>query len=300
MAQTFQASRMWERISEFWVTEDAAVDLTSFKVDHRNYNLSLWDPTVNGVRYLKAMLYHVAMELTDEDWARVKNIRNREVGGPITVRINGEPVCMDYLQASLELGFIEPHVALDGARVLEIGAGYGRTCHATLSNHDLSGYCIIDLKNTLGLSRRYLREVLDDEQFAKITFVEVDEIGSALPAEDFDLCVNIHSLTEMPPRTVRAYLDLIAARCGAFFVKNPVGKFLDKSLDGHSKGEEAVRNALEAGPLREVVDIYDNEAVEARVPDFVEAYRPAEDWRCVADGRAIPWSYFWQAIFKKP
>ncbi|MEU8250460.1 putative sugar O-methyltransferase [Nonomuraea sp. NPDC048916] len=300
MAQTFQASRMWERISEFWVTEDAAVDLSAFKSDHRNYNLSLWDPTVNGVRYLKAMLYHVAMELTDEDWARIKKIGNREVGGPITVRVHGEPVCMDYLQASLELGFIEQHVDLRGARVLEIGAGYGRTCHTILSNHDLSGYCIIDLKNTLRLSRRYLREVLDDTQFAKISFVEVDDVESALASRDFELCVNIHSLTEMPPQTVQAYLDLIAGSCSAFFVKNPVGKFFDKSLDGHSKGDEAVRIALEAGPLRQVVDIYDNQAVEDRVADFIAAYRPAESWQCVADGRAIPWSYFWQAIFKKP
>lgn len=299
MTETFQPSRMWERISELWVTEDAAVDLSSFKVDHRNYNLALWDPRANGVRYLKAMLYHVATELTVDDWARIKKIRNREVGSPTTVRVNGESVCMDYLQASLELGFIEHQVDLRGARVLEIGAGYGRTCHTILSNHDLAGYTIIDLKNTLRLSRRYLREVLDDEQFAKVSFVEVDDIESAMASREFELAINIHSLTEMPPQTVRAYLDLIDAKCKAFYVKNPVGKFFDKSLDGHSKGDEAVKSALEAGPLRDVLDIYDNQAVEEKVADFVAAYLPGEGWRCAADGRAVPWSYFWQAIFKK-
>lgn len=301
MTHTFQASRMWQRINEFWVTEDAAVDLTDFKSDRRNFNLALWDPAANGVRYFKAMLYHLASELTPAQWARIEPIRNREVGNPITVRIDGRLVCLDYLQAALELEFIDPHVDLRNADVLEVGAGYGRTCHAILSNHDVSSYCIVDLGNTLRLSRRYLREVLDDAQFAKIRFVDVDaeDPASTLSPMRFDLCVNIHSFTEMMPETVRAYLDLIAGTCSAFYVKNPVGKFFDKRLDGHWKGDEAVRYALEVGPLREVVDIYDNQDVASRAPGYVDAYRPAGDWECLADARAEPWSYFWQAVYRK-
>lgn len=298
MVRNLQASPQWERITEHWVTEDVAADLTDFKSDSRNYNIALWNPEANGVRYLKTLVYDFAERLDEEDWARLRRIRNREFGNPLTVRLNGESICLDYLQAVLELGFIERQLTLDGARVMEIGAGYGRTCHALLSNHDLAEYCIVDLPNTMQLSRAYLREVLDDEQFAKVRFVEVEDIDVVEQAPPYDLCVNIHSFTEMTPATVREYLDLIAGKCRAFYVKNPVGKFLDKSLDGHFKGSEAVQMALQTGPLRKVIDIFDSAAVAEVVPDYVAAYTPGPDWECIAEARGIPWSYFWQALYK--
>jgi putative sugar O-methyltransferase len=298
MDHKFQASRQWERIQHHWITEDAAVDLANFKSDRRNFKISLWDPTTNGVRYLKALIYHLGMELSPEEWARIKRTPNREIGNPIMVRCEGEPLCMDYLQATLELGFIEREIDLSGARVMEIGAGYGRTCHMIMSNHDVSGYCIVDLKNTLQLSRAYLRQVLDAARFETIDFIQVDDLD-ALKSEHFDLCINIHSMTEMSPDTVSAYLHLIDETCSAFYVKNPVGKYIDKNMDGYQAGDEAVQMALENGPLRQLVDIHDSQAVRAAVPGFVDGYRPGDGWGCVGDGRALPWSYLWQAIYKK-
>ncbi|WP_242886327.1 putative sugar O-methyltransferase [Actinomadura litoris] len=298
MDRKFQASRQWERIQDHWFTEDVAVDLTNFRADQRNYKLSLWDPATNGVRYLKALIYQVGMGLSPEDWARIRRTPNRELGDPTTVRCEGEPLCMDYLQATFEVGFIEREIDLAGARIMEIGAGYGRTCHMLMSNHDVAAYRVVDLRNTLRLSRAYLRKVLDDERFEKIEFVEVDELDGRWP-ERFDLCLNIHSMTEMRPETVSAYLALIDETCSAFYVKNPVGKYIDKSMDGYVAGEEAVRMALENGPLRQLLDIHDSEAVRAAVPGFIDGYRPGADWECVADGRALPWSYLWEAVYKK-
>ncbi|MET7765564.1 putative sugar O-methyltransferase [Streptomyces sp. NPDC005393] len=301
MEHNFQASRQWERIQNRWITEDAGADLTQLKSDSRNFKLSLWDPSTNGVRYLKTLAYNLGMALTPQELARISRTPNREVGGPTTVRCQGETLCLDYLQATFEVGFIESEIDLDGARVLEIGAGYGRTCHMIMSNHDLSGYCIVDLKNTLELSRAYLREVLDEPRFKLIDFIEVESLtGTSLRSERFDLCINIHSMTEMAPKTVRSYLDLIDATCSAFYVKNPVGKYIDKSLDGYLQGEEAVQMALENGPLRQLLDIHDSEAVQAAVPAFVDGYRPGSAWTCVGDGRALPWSYLWQALYKNP
>lgn len=300
MARSFQASRQWQRINDLWINEEASADLTGFKSDDRNYKISLWSPKTGGVRYVKALTYELATRLTTDDWSRVKKIEHREVGDPVTIRYNGVAICMDYLQSTLELGFIEKEIDPNGASILEIGAGYGRTCHAMLSNYDVAAYTIIDLKNTLNLSRAYLREVLDDKQFAKMTFVQVEDIDTALGSDRFDLCVNVHSMTEMVPDTVDSYLRLIDERCGAFYVKNPVGKYMDKRLDGHAEGQEAVRLALETGPLRQVLDIYDNQAVEAAVPDFLAAYRPpGAGWSCAAHARGVPWSHFWQAVFTK-
>ncbi|MDQ0585635.1 putative sugar O-methyltransferase [Streptomyces rishiriensis] len=301
MDHIFRASRQWERIQNRYITEDAAVDLTNLKSDPRNFKLSLWDPTTNGVRYLKTLAYHLGMELSPAELARIRRTPNREIGDPTTVRCGGETLCMDYLQATYEVGFIEREIDLSGARILEIGAGYGRTCHMIMSNHDISGYCIVDLKNTLRLSKAYLRQVLDEPRFKLIDFIEVDSLqDDSLRSERFDLCINIHSMTEMSPETVRAYLDLINETCSAFYVKNPVGKYIDKSLDGYLQGQEAVEMALENGPLRQLLDIHDSQAVQAAVPAFIEGYRPGDAWDCVGDSRALPWSYLWQALYKNP
>ncbi|GAA1403777.1 hypothetical protein GCM10009639_49100 [Kitasatospora putterlickiae] len=301
MDQIFQASRQWERIQNRFITEDAAVDLTNLKSDPRNYKLSLWDPTTNGVRYLKTLTYHLGMLLSPEERERIRRTPNREIGDPITVRCEGESLCLDYLQATFEVGFIERGMDLSGARILEIGAGYGRTCHMIMSNHDISGYRIVDLKNTLELSKAYLRRALDEAQFKLIEFIPVDSLDrDALKSERFDLCINIHSMTEMSPDTVRAYLELIDETCSAFYVKNPVGKYIDQSLDGYLQGQEAVQMALENGPLRQLVDIHDSQAVQAAVPAFIDGYRPGDAWECVGDSRALPWSYLWQALYRKP
>ncbi|MEU8194200.1 putative sugar O-methyltransferase [Microbispora amethystogenes] len=292
-------SPLWESNNRIQVTESAVADLRGFKSGTVNFKLALWDPRTNGMRYLKTLIFNLAAGLSEANRARLRRIRNRDVGDPITVRYDGEDVCMDYLEAVLELEFMSGAVPLDGLRVLEIGAGYGRTCHALMSNHDLVSYDIVDLDNALRLSRAYLGAVLDPGRFAKIRFHSVDEVD-ALPADQrFDLCVNVDSFAEMNAETVRAYLDLVAGRCRYLYVNNPVGKYLDPSLDGHAQGAEVVALALRTGPLLDVIDIHDNRAVEAQSRRFLAAYRPGDDWTCVADARAVPWTFYWQALYEK-
>ncbi|MFF4273393.1 hypothetical protein [Streptomyces sp. NPDC001536] len=52
------------------------------------------------------------MESSAEDLERIKRTPNRDIGNPITERCQGEALCMDYLQATFELGFIERAIDL--------------------------------------------------------------------------------------------------------------------------------------------------------------------------------------------
>ena len=291
-------SALWEYNNQTQVTKERALGQSDFKSSSVNFKIALWDTQTNGARYLKSLIHNLCTSLTPENWERITKIPNRHVGNPITVRYNGEDVCLDYLQAVYELEFIQSSVDLDGLRILEIGAGYGRTCHAIMSNHAVESYTIIDLENCLHLSRRYLKEVLSKEEYAKVNFVlakHSDLIGDL----QFDLCINIDSFAEMDADVVRFYLDHVRDHVGYLYVKNPVGKYLDKSLDCHSQGEEVVQMALNAGVLRDIIDVHDNQAVESQVDKFVQAYQPGSNWACIAAAWATPWSYYWQAIFKK-
>ncbi|MFV2109785.1 putative sugar O-methyltransferase [Micromonospora sp. LOL_015] len=300
MSHRYGRSPLWERYNNTQVTKEAVADLAGFKSGEVNYKLALWDPRVNGVRYLKTLIFNLAAGLSPANWARLRRIPNRHVGDPFSITYEGEEVCMDYLQAVLELEFIENRLALAGASILEIGAGYGRTCHALMSNCDISAYHIVDLENSLDLARRYLGVVLMPEQLNRIHFHGVDqaEADGALRKLRFDLAINIDSFAEMTPETVRAYLDLIATHAGHLYVNNPVGKYLDKSLDGHSQGDAVVALALRTGLLQDIVDIHDNRAVAAQAQKFIDVYSPACDWTLLADARTVPWTFYWQALYR--
>lgn len=292
-------SPQWRHINENYITVDSPENLTSFRSSEVNYKLAYWDPRVNGARYLKTLIYNLAADLSAENWARLRRIRRRDLGDPIAVTYDGESVCMDDLLAVFELEFLARSLDLDGLRVIEIGAGYGRTCHAMISNHDIASYCIVDLENSLRLAREYLSAVLDPRQFEKVHFVAVDEVDDALAAAGFDLCVNINSFAEMKADTVRDYLSFIDDRSRAFYVKNPVAKYLDKSLDGHSQGIEVVAMALSTGLLLDIIDIHDSQAVEAERAKFLDAYRPGARWECTDESWARPWSFYWQALYQR-
>ncbi|MFG1712745.1 putative sugar O-methyltransferase [Micromonospora sp. NPDC049203] len=280
------------------VTVDQDTDiLAGFRSDDANFKLTLWDPRNNGVRYLKALLYSVSGRLSPQDRERLRKTRNRDVGDPITVRHDGDEIDMDYLRAVQEVGFLAERVRLAGARIVEIGAGYGRTCHALMANHDVAEYHIVEQEPSLRLARAYLRAVLEPAQYAKVSFHAAADAGRTFP-RDVDLAINIDSFACMPPEVVRGYLGLVDERSQAFYVNGPVGKYLDKALDDHSQGTEQVASALRAGLLTEVIDIFDSEAVRKQSRRFVSAYTPGDRWECAAEASTPVWSHYWQALYR--
>ncbi|MGY0071961.1 putative sugar O-methyltransferase (plasmid) [Streptomyces sp. QTS137] len=85
------------------------------------------------------------------------------------------------------------------ARVLEIGAGYGRTCHAMLSHHRVEEHWIPDPGRALPLSWEHLRTVPGHRSFSRVGLVSVDDaddLDRALGAGRFDLCPNIDSTAD--------------------------------------------------------------------------------------------------------
>ncbi|MFE9650535.1 putative sugar O-methyltransferase [Streptomyces sp. NPDC006365] len=279
------------------IVEQDTEALQGFRADDANFRLTLWDPRTNGVRYLKTLLYSAAGRLSPLEREQLRRISHRDVGGPITVRHGGEEIDMDYLRAVQEVGYLAERVRLDGARIVEIGAGYGRTGHALMTAHDVAEYHIVEQEESLPLARAYLRTVLDPEQFAKVSFHSATDAADTFPY-DVDLAINIDSFACMPPDAVRGYLRLVDERCRAFYVNGPVGKFLDKELDNHARGADEVATALSNGLLTEVIDIFDSEAVHEQSRRFVSVYAPGDRWECAAEAATPVWSYYWQALYR--
>jgi putative sugar O-methyltransferase len=94
--------------------------------------------------------------------------------------------------------------------VIELGAGFGRTAHVLLSVYPfIERYQIVDLPETLALSRVYLLKVLPDALIDKVEFVDAAAVedfqwrsnGNSTP----DLAIQIDGLQEMEKSTIDFY-----------------------------------------------------------------------------------------------
>jgi putative sugar O-methyltransferase len=290
-------STLWKMINQKEIKLNKTNNLKDFKRTDINFRIALWNPKASGIRYLKTLIYNLCSLLSEKDWDKIKKISNRDFGDPIAIKYNGESICLDYLQAFYELEFINRCVDINRLRFLEIGGGYGRTCHAIISNSNVKEYFIVDLKNCLNLSRNYLRKVLSSDKFKVVKFILADSFD-LLKNEYFDICINIDSFAEMDLSAVQNYLGYINKHCKYFYTKNPVGKYYDKTLDGHVYGDKIVKIALNMGLLRNVIDIHDNFQVINQARKFVRVYNPGKTWRCIAEQWAKPWSFYWQAMYE--
>jgi putative sugar O-methyltransferase len=267
--------------------------LPKFKSSKVNFNISLHDPETQGERYLRALIYLLAEDMTDSMFENLKKINGRCLGFPIAILYKGEAVCLDYLQAVFELDFITRYIPrLNRKHILEIGAGYGRTCHAIMSNHNVGSYTIADLKNCLALSYKYLSEVLSPSQFEKITFIPVEEQSLC---SDFDLCISIDAFSELDEGDADQYVRYVDAHCRWFYLKTQLCQYDVNVVDRLNNREIKLR----LNKVFDEINILDDGAVLTQVPRFIETYMPGPDWKCLGHSNAKPYMHYWQAMYEK-
>jgi len=294
-----KASRFWEYINRSQLSmESIKRELPKFKSSKVNFNISLHDPEDQGERYLRALIYNMAEQMTDDMFESMRRIYGKLKGFPIAILYKGEPVCLDYLQAVFELDFIQRYIstkrygALHGKHVLEIGAGYGRTCHALMSNHNVGSYTIADLDNCLALAYRYLSEVLPKEQFVKIRFIPVEKKSLSC---DFDLCICIDAFSELEEGQARQYVKYIDNHCKYFYLKTQLCQYDVRVVD--NKNNRIIK--LRLNKDFDEINVLDSREVESQVPRFIEIYTPGPRWKCLGHSNAKPYMHYWQAMYRK-
>jgi SAM-dependent methyltransferase len=169
-----------------------------------------WEPATWTVQdrwlYVAAtrLLWEVA---STQGSSEVLALEEPALGGPFPVSWRGRLISQDLANTALEVRSISD--ALEGRsprRILEVGAGYGRTAHALLSIFPDASYTIIDIPPALEISRWYLTSLFPDRD---LEFFDAHERDSGA---SFDLAVSISSLAEMARSEIDRYLALFAQR----------------------------------------------------------------------------------------
>ncbi len=142
---------------------------------------------------------------------------------------------------ALYQSFAATRLLRPGARVLEIGAGLGRGAYYARAM-GVGQYVLVDLPLTAACQAHFLGSVLGEDALS-LHNETPRAIHIATPADflegrlgDFDLVVNVDSMTEMDPHHARAYWQAIKRHAGLLLSIN------------HEANPFSVRELIEADP----------------------------------------------------
>jgi putative sugar O-methyltransferase len=299
--QVSEISQLWQSLSKTLFDKIDDEFVSSFRrPGGANGRLGSWDPFDKTMRYFKFMLFSAAERETDVFFKHYSALGNVDVGAPVFVKVRGCAVNIDYLMAVQEFMFLESSDILQSVRsIVEIGAGFGRSCHALLAlSPKIEKYTIIDLPNMLELSRRVLSLVIPD-LLQKVEFLDAEKPETWGSCRR-DLAINIDSFQEMRPSTIDRYMTDVVAGCGMFYVKNPIAKYAPGSVGIESSNANLVNDVFSLGYCREIIDIFDDVALARARRNYIDAYRPSIPWRLVAERPAELFPYYHHAIYRAP
>jgi putative sugar O-methyltransferase len=179
---------------------------------------------------------------------------------------NRPPVSRDLLDSVNEISYLEARMGIsqiENLRVLDIGAGYGRLAHRM--SEALPNLAQYDCIDGVAMSTFLCDYYTSFRELDKVRVVRLDEHEKL--ADEYDLCVNIHSWSECSHESIRWWLDRVAERNVEWLliVPNMPPQLLSIELDGSKesfhqdvldRGYELVdsRPVYESDELRELID----------------------------------------------
>ena len=255
------------------------IKLDNFREPQKcNDKLGVWSIKENSSRYYKALMYEFALYLDNllciqnkESLIEIsKKIKRQNLGNPTTIEYFGENISLDYILAFEELNFCD-EVLQASEIICEIGAGFGRTCHSILSIYKIKKYIIIDIPEILNLSKKFLKNVLDKENFEKIIFVDSIDYKSVQKA---DLIINIDSFQEIPNKAALDYMNWISENANYFFSKNAMGKYNPNDIDLEIRATNEYVSALQMGIMHNRYKLYNTNERTRALEEYFKVFCP--------------------------
>jgi len=211
-------SKLWEKIL---AKNGSNVGLSNFReIGKINSRLAAWAPKENSLRWHRSFLLLAARNLTQGQITLYQNFGNVSQGNPVSaIHFRSDTktsleLNIDYLITLSEVSFLQENFTSEKfpRTLLEVGAGFGRTCHGLLKTFSgIQKYYIIDFPEMLELSSTYLRDVLNPHLFAKISFIDVKDIDKIYDSFNFDLGIQIDAFQEMNDEVIDFYLSKLFA-----------------------------------------------------------------------------------------
>jgi hypothetical protein len=82
-------------------------------------------------------------------------------------------------------------------------------------------------------------------------------------------------------------------------VKNPIAKYDPKTIGLTNVDGRTLQDVFSLGYCRDVIDIFNDVALDRARQAYVEAYRPASNWELLADRPMEMFPYYHHALYRQ-
>ena len=148
----------------------------------------------------------------------------------------------------------------------------GLTFYAFLVN-----YCVIDYRQILTITKKYLKSILEKKYFDKIFFIEFEKFNfkkDYFKGSKFDLFINSDSFHEIEPKIIHAYLSYFKNLSTSFYIKNAIGKYRPTDLINHLSKKSIPKFNLKLGLIKDKINLFDNKLVKLQIKKYNNKYNP--------------------------
>ncbi|MEA3003982.1 MAG: hypothetical protein QOH81_2770 [Sphingomonadales bacterium] len=180
-------------------------DLLWFRGD----NAFLWQVrglNLNPLAYALCY-YHF---LASDEGRLLDRLGEDDLFGVHLFEFNDRPVSRDLLDSAGEIQFLQRHLGLGSnfARVLDIGAGYGRLAWRL---EQVFGQAIQVFATDAFAPATFICDYYLRFRGARTAVVPVDEVDALLSDTPIDLAINVHSFSECSPEAVDWWVERLSA-----------------------------------------------------------------------------------------
>lgn len=217
------------------------------------HSIRYWDPNDRPLYYFKTYLYNAYNNLDSSTKKIFLKNYHTIYKKKYSLYLSNHFIDFDFIQSSYEYEFLKKELK-KCKNILEIGAGYGRTCCFILKYFkNINNYTIIDFREVYNkYAKKYLNKNLKKSELKKISFFSPNNYKFS-DNNKFDLAINIDSLQEMDLTNINKYLDLISLNAKMFYSCNALIKYRPEDFGikknkiiNHSKALQSGKNKIVA------------------------------------------------------
>tara|TARA_A100001015_G_C14944746_1_gene694139 strand:- start:283 stop:1182 length:900 start_codon:yes stop_codon:yes gene_type:complete len=258
-------------------------NLNTFR-NTKNHNIfANWNPYTRGLTYHN-FLINFYVNLNKKKFINFKKkINNLNIGNaPCILYDNKYHISYDDCVSFEEIKFLKKNFNVNKKlNIIEVGPGYGRSVEYLIKNYKVNKYVIIDYKNILSLTRKYLRKTLAYRDYKKIIFCNFEDFQfkkdffkKKYIVEKFDLFINSDSFHEIEKIIIKKYLRYFSSICEVFFIKNAIAKYKIKDLVNHLSYQNIPKFNKNLGLNNEIINIFDNNKIQIQIQRYLKRYNP--------------------------
>ena len=253
----------------FWqkFSKNRNFNIANFRNTSKHNIFANWSPYERGLTFHNFLINYYVKNNKKKIINFKKKINNLKIGNPPGINYDNK---------------FHKHInKTKSISVIEIGPGYGRTVESIIKNFNVKNYIIVDYKQILSLTKKYLNKVLKKSELNKVYFVNFEDFDfndgffyDNFGIEKFDLFFNADSFHEIEKFIIKKYLKYFSQICEAFFIKNAVGKYRPQDLVNHLTMKNVPKYNKKLGLCFEEINIFDNKKINIQVKKYLKRYQP--------------------------